>query len=234
MTPIRTLGRQTFASLAEPELPPVLPGPGRVADRDLDADRGPVLAGAATDRFGYRPRCRGGLADAAGTAARTVRRGGGRPAGQAQADDGSAVHDGTCWRSCSACSPSPTWCSCGRSTCWPSCSGLNNCFENPARQSFVLEMVGPGPPAQRGQPQLGPGQRGPRDRSGGGRPDHHGRRHRHLLPAQRGQLRGGGRLAGHLGHLAAATVQADGAGQGPAARRTQLRPAHASHRQCRC
>ena len=37
--------------------------------------------------------------------------------------------------------------------------GLNNCFENPARQSFVLEMVGPDAPAQRGQPQLGAGQR---------------------------------------------------------------------------
>ncbi len=47
--------------------------------------------------------------------------------------------------------------------------GLNNAFENPARQSFMLEMVGADGPAQRGQPQLGAGQRRARDRTGGRR-----------------------------------------------------------------
>ena len=31
----------------------------------------------------------------------------------------------------------------GRSPCWRVALGVNNAFENPARQSFVLEMVGP-------------------------------------------------------------------------------------------
>ena len=44
--------------------------------------------------------------------------------------------------------------------------GLNNCFENPARQAFVLEMVGAGQPAQRGQPQLDARERRARRRPG--------------------------------------------------------------------
>ena len=31
---------------------------------------------------------------------------------------------------------------CGRCTCWPPCSAFVNLFDNPARQTFVLEMVG--------------------------------------------------------------------------------------------
>ena len=42
--------------------------------------------------------------------------------------------------------------------------GLNNAFENPARQSFMLELVGSGASAQRGQPQLDDGQRRARRR----------------------------------------------------------------------
>ena len=34
-------------------------------------------------------------------------------------------------------------CSSGRSACWRRCSALNNAFENPTRQAFMLEMVGP-------------------------------------------------------------------------------------------
>ena len=70
--------------------------------------------------------------------------------------------------------------------------GLNNAFENPARQSFVLEMVGP--EDLRNAVSLnsvlvnvaravGPAVAGP---------DHRGRRRGHLLPAQRGELRRGG------------------------------------------
>ena len=47
--------------------------------------------------------------------------------------------------------------------------GLNNCFENPSRQSFVLEMVGAEGLAQRRQPQLHPGQRGAGGRACGRR-----------------------------------------------------------------
>ena len=43
--------------------------------------------------------------------------------------------------------------------------GIDNCFENPARQSFVLEMVGPDRSAQRREPQLRDGQRRPGGRA---------------------------------------------------------------------
>ncbi len=67
--------------------------------------------------------------------------------------------------------------------------GLNNCFENPSRQAFVLEMVGPEQPAQRGQPQLDADQRRPRRRPGRRRrPDRH-RRRGLVLHAERGELR---------------------------------------------
>ena len=45
--------------------------------------------------------------------------------------------------SSSACSSPPTPCSSGRSTCWPPASGLVAAVDNPIRQTFVLEMVGP-------------------------------------------------------------------------------------------
>ena len=81
------LSRQTFAVAGQPQLPPVLQRPGDLAGRHLDADRGPVLAGAAADRLGHRARPGGRAADAAGAAARPVRRGGRRPGRQAPADD---------------------------------------------------------------------------------------------------------------------------------------------------
>ena len=78
--------------------------------------------------------------------------------------------------------------------------GLNNAFENPARQSFMLELVGARAPAQRGLPQLGAGQRRPRDRPGGRRHPDRDRRHRRLLPRQRRELRRRRRLADDDGH----------------------------------
>ena len=57
--------------------------------------------------------------------------------------------------------------------------------DNPARQSFVSEMVGPAPAAQRGQPELGELPVRPADRPRRRRcPDHHGRQ-RLGVPAQR-------------------------------------------------
>ena len=60
--------------------------------------------------------------------------------------------------------------------------GLNNTFENPARQTFVLEMVGPKDLRNAVTLELGAGQRRAGGRSGRGRHHHRGRRLRHLLP----------------------------------------------------
>ena len=75
--------------------------------------------------------------------------------------------------------------------------GLNNAFENPARQSFMLEMVGPehlrnavslNSVLANTARMIGP--------AVGGDPDRDRRRGR-LLPGQRGELRRGHRVAGH-------------------------------------
>ena len=47
-----------------------------------------------------------------------------------------------CWRSSSASCASPTRSTCGRSSCSPPLLGVVNLFDNPARQTFVSEMVG--------------------------------------------------------------------------------------------
>ena len=85
----------------------------------------------------------------------------------------------------------------------------------------------PRAPAQRGQPQLGPGQHRSRDRPRGrGDLDRHRRRGR-LLPGQRGELRGRRRIAGHAGSLGAQPDRADPSGSRPAPRGSPLRPRHA-------
>ena len=78
--------------------------------------------------------------------------------------------------------------------------GLNNAFENPARQSFMLELVGPehlrnavslNSTLVNVARVIGPGGRRASDRR---------RRRRRLLPAERRQLRRGDQLAAAVGH----------------------------------
>ena len=78
----------------QPQLPALVRRPGRLAGRHLDADGRAVLAGAAADRLGHRDRAGRRPADAAGAAARALRRRGRRPGGQAPADDRPAGDDG--------------------------------------------------------------------------------------------------------------------------------------------
>ena len=63
--------------------------------------------------------------------------------------------------------------------------GMNNCFENPARQAFVHGAGRARRPAQRREPELGAGQRGPRRRPRDRRHRHRHRRPGPVLPAQR-------------------------------------------------
>ena len=88
-----------------------------------------------------------------------------------------AVDDGPARPACSACSRSPAAVTLWEVYLLAVLLGLNNTFENPARQAFVLEMVGPDGPAQRGQPQLRAGQRRPGRRPGHRRSADHARRH---------------------------------------------------------
>ncbi len=84
--------------------------------------------------------------------------------------------------------------------------GLNQCFENPARQSFLLEMVGPEICATRSasiRPSSAcPASSGPRWPC-----DHRGGRPGRVLPDQRRQLRRGGQFAVAVGYFGAASVR---------------------------
>ena len=82
-------------------------------------------------------------ADAAGAAAGPLRRRDRRPRRQAQADDRAAERDGRAGAGARAADRHRRSSGSGRSACSPRCSGLNNAFENPSRQSFMLELVGP-------------------------------------------------------------------------------------------
>ncbi len=79
--------------------------------------------------------------------------------------------------------------------------GLNQCFENPARQSFLLEMVGPEDlrnAVSLNRPSSAcPASSGPRCRC-----DHRGGRPGRVLPDQRRQLRRGGQFAVAVGYSA--------------------------------
>ena len=88
------IGTRHVRLAVEPQLPPLLHRPGRVARRHVDAVGRAVLAGAAADRLGHRARPRRRAADAAGAAARALRRRRRRPGRQAQADDRPAGDDG--------------------------------------------------------------------------------------------------------------------------------------------
>ena len=82
--------------------------------------------------------------------------------------------------------------------------GVATAFDNPTRQAFVMELVGPGSRAQRGHAQLRARERGARGRARRGRhPDRH-RRRLGLLPRQRRQLPRRDRLAAAARPLGAA------------------------------
>ena len=104
--------------------------------------------------------------------------------------------------------------------------GFNNAFENPARQSFMSEMVGPDHVRNAVSlnsvmvnvaRSVGPAVAGILLATVGDR---------RLLLDQRAQLRRRRLLADDDGHLAAAADPAGAAGQGPAARRPRVRSAH--------
>ena len=108
--------------------------------------------------------------------------------------------------------------------------GLNNAFENPARQSFMLEMVGPehlrnavslNSVLVNVARAIGPGGRRHPDRD---------RRRRRLLPRQRGELRRGRHLAADARPRRADAEPAGAARPGPAARGPALHPPHARAR----
>ena len=108
--------------------------------------------------------------------------------------------------------------------------GLNNAFENSARQSFVREMVGKdelrnaitlNSVTVNAARAVGPAHRRHHHRHG---------RHRGLLPAQRGQLRGRRHLPADHGQVRPATERAGGARGRPAARGPAVRGPHAGDR----
>ena len=107
--------------------------------------------------------------------------------------------------------------------------GLNNCFENPSRQSFVLEMVGPDD--LRNAVSLNstwstrpaPSARGRRDS------DRHGGR-RLVLHAQCGEFRRRRDVVADHGPHPALAESTDESGPGAVARGVPLRGAHAATR----
>ena len=80
------------------------------------------------------------------------------------------VASGRARRCCSACSPSPAPCSCGWCSSLAVALGVVTVVDNPARQTFVLEIVGPELAQQRRHPQQREHQRGARRRPGHRRP----------------------------------------------------------------
>ena len=107
-------------------------------------------------------------------------------------------------------------------------NGLALAVDNPTRQSFVVEFVGPEDLSnavgltsalfQNGaSPGTGPGDRRGADRRG---------RHRRVLPVQLAVVRRGDRRPRDAAAVGTAPRQADRAGQGPGARRTPVHLAH--------
>ena len=142
LTRVIRAGRVTFAALVGPELPPLLQRPGDLADRHLDADDGPVLAGAEPDPLEHRAR----LIVALQTLPVLLL----GPYGGVIADRVDkrrlmiALQSAMGVQALMLGVLTVT----GIVHVWEigvlaALLGLNNAFENPARQSFMLEMVGP-------------------------------------------------------------------------------------------
>ena len=182
------LSKADLRRARHPQLPPLLHRPGDLTVRHLDAVGGAVVADLQAHRIRDGRRLGRGAADPAGPGARAVRRGGGRSDRQAQADDGAAVDDGRpCARSRTAGRHQPR-------------SRVGSVRPRiPAGLEQLLRESGPAVvrardgrregPAQRGQPELHHGERGACSRRGDCGHRHRRRRHRILLPAERGQLR---------------------------------------------
>ena len=100
--------------------------------------------------------------------------------------------------------------------------GLNNTFENPARQSFVLEMVGAEEVRNAVEPQLDDGERGASRWPGRGGPANRNRRCGHLFPRQCREFRGRRLLARLDGHRRSPPEQAGRSDEGPVARGVSL------------
>ena len=104
--------------------------------------------------------------------------------------------------------------------------GVVNVFDNPARQTFVMEMVGPRRPAQRGEPQHRGDERVPGGRTGHRRRGHRPVRAGRLLLRQCRLLRGRARRPVHDAEQGAVPDPAGGPGQGSDPRGIPLRLAH--------
>ncbi len=137
----RRIGGRDVRVAAHPQLPALLRRPADLAGRQLaDAGR-PDPAGAAADRQRRRPGAAGRHPVRPAAGARSVGRAGGRPLRQAQAAADRAGRSPCCSRS-----PWPPWRSWAirRSTgifAVALVGGFTVAFDNPARRSFVVEMV---------------------------------------------------------------------------------------------
>ena len=125
-----------------PQLPPVRRGRAGVQRRHLDAARRAGLAGAAAVRHtGARSASRPACSSCPCCCCR--RSPGCSPTGSPSAGCSSAPRSRwPCRPACWACWRSPVSRRPGTSTCSPSLFGIGTAFDAPARQSFVVEMVG--------------------------------------------------------------------------------------------
>ena len=134
-------------------------------------------------------------ADPADAGARPVRGRRRRPRGQAPADDRPADRDGRAGAGARPPDDHRRSSRSGRSTCWPLLLGLEQLLREPGPAVVRAGDGRPRRPAQRREPQLGDGQRRPGGRARRSRASSSPPAASALLPAQRGELRRGGRLA---------------------------------------
>ena len=139
----------------DPELPPLRHRPGRLQHRHLDAAHRPGLAGPQPHRLLDRRRHHHGAAVPADAALRPVRRRPRRPAAQAPPAARHPGGDGRHRPRARRPDPHRRRRGLARLPRRVRCSASSTVVDNPARQSFVSEMVGPDAAAQRRQPQLG-------------------------------------------------------------------------------
>ena len=178
-----------FASLSRPELPPLLRRPGRLAHRQLDADRRRDVAHRAAHRQRRLGRPDRGAAVPADPAVRRLGRPARRPHAEAPRCSGHAGADGAARRS-------TLWALTveRRVEVWMVYAlffvrGTVNAVDNPARQSFVSRWSAPTGSSTRCRSTasivhtariVGPAAAGARDRAARRRP---------VLPAQRALVR---------------------------------------------
>ena len=210
-----------------PELPPLLRRPGDLADRDLDADDGPVVARPHADPLRRRPRRDHRAADDPGPAADPVRRGARRPRRQAPHDGRPAERDGRAGARARAAHGHRRRQGVGDRRARRPARRQQRVRE--PRSAVVHHRDGRGREhPQCGQPQLGARQRRALGRAGDRRDPDRDRRDRRVLPGQRRELRRRRVLALDARPRGAVADQAGTAQPGPAPRGLALRARHSS------